>query len=153
MSERTFSLDEAQTLLPILESLLRTAIDGKKLIEAVDAELQELAHRVFLSGGLLVNVVHMARRKAEREKSMQRLNGILHVLEVEMGDVIAGPVIILVQSIARDGLRHHSPFCQFKVVGALKEILFRMRVGNQVCSVLGQHRTKVGPLPSRQEHG
>jgi hypothetical protein len=42
MSDRTFTLDEAQSLLPILESLLRTAIDGKKLIEAVDGELQEL---------------------------------------------------------------------------------------------------------------
>jgi hypothetical protein len=50
MSQRTFTLDEAQSLLPVLESLLRTAIDGKKLIEAVDNELQELAHRVFLRG-------------------------------------------------------------------------------------------------------
>ena len=29
MSERTFTLDEAQSLLPVLESLLRAAIDGK----------------------------------------------------------------------------------------------------------------------------
>jgi hypothetical protein len=73
MAERTFTLEEAQSLLPVLESLLRTAIDGKKLIEAVDTELQELAHRVFLQGGLLVNVVHMARRKAEREKAIPRV--------------------------------------------------------------------------------
>jgi len=73
MADRTFTLDEAQTLLPVLESLLRTAIDGKKLIESVDAELQELAHRVFLRGGILVNIVHMARRKAEREKAIQRV--------------------------------------------------------------------------------
>ncbi|MCU1298694.1 MAG: hypothetical protein JWO91_2972 [Acidobacteriaceae bacterium] len=73
MSDRTFTLDEAQSLLPILESLLRTAIDGKKLIEAVDTEFQELAHRVFLSGGLFVNVVQIARRKAEREKTIQRV--------------------------------------------------------------------------------
>src|ERR1700733_10170480 len=73
MSDRTFTLEEAQSLLPVLESLLRTAIDGKKLIEAVDTELQELAHRVFLQGGLLVNVVHMARRKAEREKAIPRV--------------------------------------------------------------------------------
>ncbi len=45
MADRTFTLQEAQTLLPILESLLRTAIDGKKLIEEVDAEMQEVAHR------------------------------------------------------------------------------------------------------------
>jgi hypothetical protein len=73
MSDRTFTLQEAQTLLPVLESLLCTAIDGKKLIEAVDAEFQELAHRVFLAGGLLVNIVQVARRKAEREKTIQRV--------------------------------------------------------------------------------
>src|SRR5256886_15284263 len=73
MAERTFTLEEAQSLLPVLESLLRTAIDGKKLIESVDAELQEVAHRVFLNGGTFLNIVHLARRKAEREKSIQRV--------------------------------------------------------------------------------
>ena len=68
MAERTFSLEEAQSLLPVLESLLRTAIDGKKLIESVDAELQEVAHRVFLNGGTFLNIVHFARRKAERDR-------------------------------------------------------------------------------------
>ena len=77
MSDRTFTLDEAQDLLPVLESLLRTAIDGKKFIESVDTELQELAHRVFLHGGILVNIVHMARRKAEREKTIQRVKDAL----------------------------------------------------------------------------
>ncbi len=73
MSSRTFTLDEAQSLLPVLESLLRRAIHGKKLIEEVDAELQETAHRVFLKGGMLVNVVHLARRKSEREKAIQHI--------------------------------------------------------------------------------
>ena len=73
MPTRTFSLDEAQTLLPVLESLLRTAIRGKKLIEDVDAEFQDTAHRVFLNGGTLLNVVRLARRKAEREKAGQRV--------------------------------------------------------------------------------
>src|SRR6202451_1672921 len=77
MAERTFTLEEAQSLLSVLESLLRTAIDGKKLIDAVDTELQELAHRVFLQGGLLVNVVHMARRQAEREKAIPRVKDAL----------------------------------------------------------------------------
>ena len=71
MSDRTFTLDEAQMLLPVLESLLKRAIQGKKLIEEVDTELQETAHRVFLNGGTLVNVVRLARRKAEREEAIQ----------------------------------------------------------------------------------
>lgn len=73
MSSRTFTLDEAQTLLPILESLLKQAIHGKKLIEEVDTELQETAQRVFLNGGTLVDVVYLARRKAERERAIQRI--------------------------------------------------------------------------------
>jgi len=73
MADRTFTLQEAQTLLPVLESLLRTAIDGRKFIESVDNEFQELAHRVFLSGGLFINIVSLARRKAEREKTVQRV--------------------------------------------------------------------------------
>ncbi len=73
MSDRTFTLDEAQTLLPILESLLKQAINAKKVIEEVDAEMQATAHRVFLNGGTLVNVVHIARRKGEREKAIRRI--------------------------------------------------------------------------------
>lgn len=77
MSDRIFTLEEAQMLLPILESLLRQAIQGKKLIEAVDDELQETAHRVFLNGGTNLNVVHLARRKAEREKAIRRIKDAL----------------------------------------------------------------------------
>jgi len=73
MADRSFTLDEAQSLLPVLESLLRTAIDGKTLIESVDTEFQEVAHRVFLNGGTFLNIVHLARRKAEREKAVQRI--------------------------------------------------------------------------------
>ena len=77
MAEHTFYLDEAQMLLPILESLLKQAINGKKLIEDVDNELQETAHRVFLNGGTQLNVVHLARRKAEREKAIRRIKDAL----------------------------------------------------------------------------
>jgi len=77
MPDRTFTLDEAQTLLPILESLLKQAINGKKVIEEVDAELQQMAHRVFLNGGTMLNVVWLARRKAERERAIQRIKDAL----------------------------------------------------------------------------
>ena len=73
MSFRTFTLDEAQDLLPVLESLLRTAIDGKKQIESAEAELQAVAHRIFLNGGMSLNIVYLARRKAEREKALQQV--------------------------------------------------------------------------------
>jgi hypothetical protein len=77
MSDRTFTLDEAQLLVPVLESLLRTAIAGKKLMEEVEAEMQALAHRIFLNGGTHVDVVPLARRKAERAKAEQRAKDAL----------------------------------------------------------------------------
>lgn len=72
MSDRTFTLDEAQSLLPVLESLLRTAIHSKKLTEQVEEEMQALNQRIFLNGGTHVDVIPIARRKAERAKAEQR---------------------------------------------------------------------------------
>jgi hypothetical protein len=90
---RTFTLDEAQDLLPILEGLLRTSIEGKKLIESVDGELQAIMQRVFLNGGMTLNVVHLARRKAEREKAIQRVKdamGEIDAMGVQVKDLDIG---------------------------------------------------------------
>ena len=77
MSERTFTLDEAQSLLPVLESLLRTAIAAKKTIDEADAQQQALQHRVFLAGGMFLDIVPLARKKAERAKAEQRVKDAL----------------------------------------------------------------------------
>src|ERR1700756_660591 len=77
MADRTFTLDEAQSLLPVLESLLRTAINAKKVVDEVDAEQQALQHRVFLNGGMFLDIVPLARRKAERAKAEQRAKDAL----------------------------------------------------------------------------
>jgi hypothetical protein len=81
MSDRTFTLDQAQSLLPVLESLLRAAIGGKKVMEEVEAEAQELSHRIFLNGGTYVNVVAVARRKAERARAEQRAKDALSEID------------------------------------------------------------------------
>src|SRR3984957_13800578 len=119
MAARSFTLEEAQSLLPVLESLLRTAIEGKKLIETVDAELQDLAHRVFLSGGLRVNIVQMARRKAEREKSIQRVKDALAEIDatgVQVKDLdiglldfpceVEGRTLLLCWKLGEQGIAH-----------------------------------------------
>lgn len=77
MSDRTFTLDEAQSLLPVLESLLRTAIKSRKVIEETETEQQALQHRVFLNGGMFLDIVPLARRKAERAKAEQRVKDTL----------------------------------------------------------------------------
>jgi hypothetical protein len=93
MSDRTFTLEEAQSLLSVLESLLRTAISGKKLMEEVEGEMQELSHRIFLNGGTHVDVVAVARRKAERAKAEQRSKDALAEIDsigVQVKDIDIG---------------------------------------------------------------
>ena len=68
-------------MLPALRGLVHTAIDGKKVMDDVDGEFQALAHRVFLAGGLLVNVAHFARRRAERDKALQRVKDAVHEID------------------------------------------------------------------------
>jgi hypothetical protein len=72
MSDRTFTLSEARALLPVLESLLRAAMEGKTVAEAVEGELSSLQHRIFVTGGLKVDILQVLKRKAEGEKAAQR---------------------------------------------------------------------------------
>jgi hypothetical protein len=119
MSTRTFTLDEAQDLLPVLESLLRTAIDGKQLIESVDAEFQATAHKIFLSGGMSLNIVHLAGRKAQREKAIQRLKdamGEIDAMGVEVKDLdiglldfpceVDGQIVLLCWKLGEKAITH-----------------------------------------------
>jgi hypothetical protein len=64
-------LGEAQTLLPVVEALLRKAQDAQVRAEELEYEMQQLSHRIFLSGGMHVDVSVAARRRAERDKAVQ----------------------------------------------------------------------------------
>ena len=69
--QKTFTLDEAHALLPVLSSLLKRSMDGKSVIEEVEKELQDLKHRILLTGGLMVDVPAVAKRRAERSPRSQ----------------------------------------------------------------------------------
>ena len=93
MAQKTFTLSEAQVLLPVLESLLRVAMDGKKLIEEVDAEFSDLSSRIFLNGGTFIDIVPLAKRKQEREKTVQRVKDALAEIDstgVQVKDIDVG---------------------------------------------------------------
>jgi hypothetical protein len=74
-------LSEAQTLLPVLEALLRKAQAAGTRASELESEMQELTQRIFHSGGMHVNVVQAARRRAEREKALQEARDTL--LEID----------------------------------------------------------------------
>lgn len=70
---KTFTLAEAQMLLPVLDALLRKAQEMTARVEELDAEMQSLSRRIFLAGGMRVDVPVAARRRAERDKAAQEL--------------------------------------------------------------------------------
>ena len=74
---KTFTLSEAQMLLPVVESLLRKAQAAGLRAGELEQEMQQLSQRIFMSGGMHVNVAQAARRRAEREKALQEARDTL----------------------------------------------------------------------------
>jgi hypothetical protein len=90
---KTFTLDQAHALLPVLKSLLKQAMKSKKLLDKMEKEFQDLRHRILLSGGLSVDIPAMARRRAERDKVTQEAKDALaeiHAIGVQVKDLDIG---------------------------------------------------------------
>ena len=68
---KTFTLDEAQSLLPLVESLLKRAMESKRAAEEVESSLSEVVRKILVSGGMRVDTAMLAARKAELEKNVQ----------------------------------------------------------------------------------
>ena len=116
---RTFTLREAQSMLPILESLLRKSIESKELIEEIDQEFTELSERIFINGGTMVDVRACARRKAQREKAIQvakdtlsEINAIgVQVKDLEIGLLdfpcrVNGEIVLLCWKMGEPTITH-----------------------------------------------
>src|SRR5262245_58092359 len=70
--------------------------------------------------------------------------------EVEMRNVVTGAVVVGMQSEARYGLGDNSFQSQRIIVRAGEEVLFRMRIGNQLGAMGGQLWSKVRTLPATE---
>jgi hypothetical protein len=70
---KTFTLDEAQSLLPVLESLLKRAMESRRAAQLIEAELNELPQRIYLSGGMRVNSASVAKQRAEVEENLKQV--------------------------------------------------------------------------------
>jgi hypothetical protein len=80
---KTFTLDEAQSLLPVLESLLKRAMDGKLSAEKMESGLSDLARRIYISGGMKVDVSQVVKERTEMEAQLQ----IVRESVAEMGAI------------------------------------------------------------------
>jgi len=90
---KTFTLDEARTLLPVLGALMRRAREAALRAGGFEAEMQALSQRIFLSGGMHVDVAAAARRRAERDKGVQEARSTVDEIEeigARVGDMEQG---------------------------------------------------------------
>jgi hypothetical protein len=90
---KIFTLDEAQSLLPVLESLLKRAIEGKQSAEEAESHLAGLAQRIYLSGGMRVNPVTVAKQRAELESHMNQVKesvAEIDAIGVQVKDIDSG---------------------------------------------------------------
>jgi hypothetical protein len=84
---KTFTLSEAQTVLPVVEALLRRAQAAGARAAQLGQEMQELSQRIFHSGGMHVNVAQAARRRAERDKTAKEMSDTMAEID-EIGVVV-----------------------------------------------------------------
>ena len=90
---KTFTLEEAQSLLPVLESLLKRAMESKRAADTLEADRAELARRVYASGGMKVDLGAVARQRAEMEAHMERVRESLAEIDsigVQVKDIDSG---------------------------------------------------------------
>jgi hypothetical protein len=90
---KTFTLEEANALLPVVETLLGQAIAAKDEAERLESEIQSLRQRIFLSGGMTVDIAGVARNRTEGEAQVQRAKGALSEIDsigVQVKDLDSG---------------------------------------------------------------
>lgn len=88
-----FTLDEAQSLLPVLDTLLKRAIEEKRAAQAVEEELQALSRSIFLNGGMYLNVERVGRRRASYESHVRQAKDSLaeiNAIGVQVKDLDTG---------------------------------------------------------------
>ncbi len=119
---KTFTIDEAQSLLPVLESLLKRAIEGKQSAEQVESGLSEISRSIYLSGGMRVDAGKVARLRAEMETHVQRIRESIAEIDsigVQVKDLDAGlldfpcrlddQVVLLCWRMGEPAIQHWHP--------------------------------------------
>jgi hypothetical protein len=90
---KTFTLEEAQSLLPLLESLLKRALESKNAAQEIEKRIAELGRRIYLAGGMRVNVAEAGQMRTEMDGHLQRVResvAEIDAIGVQVKDVDSG---------------------------------------------------------------
>jgi len=117
--ERTFTLSEAQALLPVLDELTQGAMRAHQRVEEIDQEFQTLISHILLSGGVQLDPIRTSRLKAERDRSAQKLEDAVREIaasgvqlkDVELGlldfpCLLNGVVVLLCWKVGESSIEH-----------------------------------------------
>ena len=74
---KTFTLDEAQALLPVLDALLNRAMEAKDAASELEEQQAYLLQRILLTGGMLVDKAAVKKRKITLAALVQRAKDTL----------------------------------------------------------------------------
>jgi len=91
--DRYFTLEEAQSLLPVVEALLKRALEAKRAAEEVEEKLEALGRKVFLMGGMFLDIERVRRNRAAYEAHMQQAKdslGEIDAIGVQVKDLDTG---------------------------------------------------------------
>ncbi len=81
MNEKLFTLEQAQRMLPVLESLLKTAREAQQKFEELEGELQQTLTRILVLGGVQIDPVRTATQRALKDRAEQVRNDALGEIE------------------------------------------------------------------------
>lgn len=90
---KTFTLDEAQSLLPVVESLLNRALEAKQAAADLQEEIAAQVRRVFAAGGMFVDIAAAQKRKIALEALVHRAKDALQEIDaigVQVKDLEVG---------------------------------------------------------------
>lgn len=117
--ERTFTLSEAQAMLPVLRQLLQSAITARTRVEELETELNALISRILLMGGIQIDPIHVSGLKAERERAARRMQDAVNeitvtgvqVKDIEMGlldfpCLMQGRLVLLCWKLGESAIEH-----------------------------------------------
>jgi len=84
---RRFTLETAESLLPEIEKGLRDALAFKAALDEAQGELQAVAQRVMMLGGVLVDREKTQQSKLRRDQYTENLKNTVHHIQ-ELGCLI-----------------------------------------------------------------
>ena len=84
---KRFTLDEAESLIPEVDRLLREAISVKSDYQEAERAMQAFSERVMLMGGVLLDREEILAAKQRRDSAAERLRASIESVQ-ELGCVV-----------------------------------------------------------------